>query len=224
MFGFWCCLSAASVAAGTESFLVNSTVSPERADHAAAGIEYSGASADATITSPDGLPFATLENLSMATATAYGSAPLMRAAFSPLGGPGLSPTRIACAPLASCAPFGFSRSSVSEVTGGSEPPSVRRIGARSGAATSAAAATAPCQSFLSTSTTAGGRVSSDEEGKRALATPAASAVGVATAHARGVAGGADREAELLGGLACRSTWRRSRAAWRGCSSRCCRWP
>ena len=69
MFGFWCSLSAASVAAGTESFFVNSTVSPERADQAAAGIEYSGDSPDATITSPDGLPLATLENLSTATAT-----------------------------------------------------------------------------------------------------------------------------------------------------------
>ena len=58
---------------------------------------------------------------------------------------------------------------------GRPPPSLRRIGARSGAATSAPAATAPCQSSLSTSTTAGGRVSSEVEGKIALATPAASA-------------------------------------------------
>src|SRR3954471_13393899 len=99
----------------------------------------------------------------------------MRAALRPFGGPGLSPTRIAWAPLASCAPFGFSRSSVSDETGGSESPSVSRIGARNGAETSAAAATAPCQSSLSTSTTAGGRVSSEVEGKTALATPAASA-------------------------------------------------
>src|SRR5205814_8778822 len=62
-----------------------------------------------------------------------------------------------------------------EVTGGRLPPSVRRIGARSGADTSAPPATAPCQSSLSTSTTAGGRVSSEVEGKSALATPAASA-------------------------------------------------
>src|SRR3954452_25110598 len=100
----------------------------------------------------------------------------MRAALRPFGGPGLSPTRIAWAPLAICAPFGFSRSSVSDETGGSESPSVRRIGARSGAETSAAAATEPCQSSLSTSTTAGGRVSSEDDGKTALATPAASAV------------------------------------------------
>src|SRR4051812_22439162 len=99
----------------------------------------------------------------------------MRAAFSPLGGPGFSPTRIACAPLAFWEPFGLSRSSVSEVTDGSESPSVSRIGACSGSATSAPDATAPCQSSLSTSTTAGGRVSSDDEGKIALATPAASA-------------------------------------------------
>src|SRR3954447_22518623 len=175
MCGRWCCFSAASVVGGTASCFVNSTGSPDRADHAAAGIAYSGFSADTTRTSPAGLPRATLENLSIATATAYGSAPRMRAAFSPLGGPGFSPTRIACAPLASWAPFGLRRSSVSDVTDGSESPSVSRIGAFSGSATSAPAATAPCQSSLSTSTTAGGRVSSDEDGKIALATPAASA-------------------------------------------------
>src|SRR5438093_7443018 len=163
------------VAGGSVSRFVNSTGSPARAAQPAAGTEYSGFSPDATITSPDGFPRATLENLSIATATAYGSAPRMRAAFSPFGGPGFSPTRIACAPLASCAPLGFSRSSVSEVTGGRPPPSVSRIGARSGAETSAAPATAPCQSSLSTSTTAGGRVSSEVEGNSALATPAASA-------------------------------------------------
>src|SRR3954469_11364219 len=175
MCGFSCCLRAAAVALGRLSFFVSRIGSPERAAQAAAGSAYSGCSPLATTTSPDGLPFATLENLSTATATAYGSLPLMRAAFRPFGGPGLSPTRMACAPLASCAPFGFRRSSVSEVTAGSESPSVRRIGARSGAATSAPAATAPCQSSLSTSTTAGGRVSSEDEGKMALATPAASA-------------------------------------------------
>src|SRR4051794_12386308 len=177
MCGRWCCFSAASVVGGTESRFVKSTGSPERADHAAAGIAYSGLSADTTSTSPAGFPRATLENLSIATATAYGSAPRMRAAFRPLGGPGFSPTRIAWAPLASWAPFGLRRSRVSDVTDGSEPPSVSRIGARSGFATSAPAATAPCQSSLSTSTTAGGRVSSEDEGKIALATPAASAAG-----------------------------------------------
>src|SRR4051812_11671069 len=177
MCGFWCCLSAAIVGGGRVSFLVKSTGSPERAAYPAAGTPYSGFSPDATTTSPDGLPGATLENLSIATATVYGSPPRMRAAFSPFGGPGLSPTSIACAPLASCAPFGFSRLSVSEVTAGSPPPSLSRIGARSGAATSAPAATAPCQSSLSTSTIAGGRVSSELDGNTALATPAASAAG-----------------------------------------------
>src|SRR3954463_2319975 len=176
MCGFSCSFSAAAVSDGTLSFLVNRTGSLERAAHAAAGSAYSGDSPEATTTSPDGLPFATLENLSTATATAYGLSPLMRAALRPSGGPGLLPTRMAWAPLASWAPFGLGRSSVSEVTGGSESPSVSRIGARSGADTSADAATAPCQSSLSTSTTAGGRVSSDDEGKTALATPAASAV------------------------------------------------
>src|SRR4051794_37957226 len=175
MCGFSCCFSAAIVSDGTLSFLVRRTGSPERAAQAAAGSAYSGCSPEATTTSPDGLPFATLENLSTATATAYGLSPLMRAALRPSGGPGLFPTRIAWAPLASCAPFGLSRSSVSEVTGGRESPSVSRIGARRGAVTSAAAATAPCQSSLSTSTTAGGRVSSEVDGKSALATPAASA-------------------------------------------------
>src|SRR4051812_21389187 len=175
MCGRWCSFSAASVAGGTESRFVNRTGSPERADQAAAGIAYSGFSADTTSTSPDGFPRATLENLSIATATANGSPPRMRAAFRPFGGPGFSPTRIACAPLAFWEPFGLRRSSVSEVTVGSESPSVSRIGACSGSATSAPDATAPCQSSLSTSTTAGGRVSSEDEGKIALATPAASA-------------------------------------------------
>src|SRR3954454_19033415 len=175
MCGFWCCLSAAIVWGGSVSFFVKRTGSPERAAHAAAGIENSGFSPDATTTSPAGFPRATLENLSIATASVYGSPPRMRAAFSPFGGPGLSPTRIACAPLASCAPFGFRRSSVSELTAGRPPPSLSRIGARSGAATSAPAAMAPCQSSLSTSTTAGGRVSRELDGKSALATPAASA-------------------------------------------------
>src|SRR3954469_2479487 len=177
MCGFWCCLSAAAVSAGSVSFFVKRTGSPDRAAHAAAGIENSGFSPEATTTSPEGFPRATLVNLSIATATAYGSPPRMRDAFSPLGGPGLSPTRIACAPLASCAPFGLSRSSVSEVTAATPPPSLSRIGARSGAATRAAPDTAPCQSSLSTSTTAGGRVSSELDGKIALATPAASAAG-----------------------------------------------
>src|SRR3954462_14869580 len=163
------------VCGGSVSFFVKRTGSPERAAHAPAGIENSGFSPDATTTSPAGFPRATLVNLSIATATVYGSPPRMRAALSPLGGPGLSPTRIACAPLASCAPFGFSRSSVSELTAGRPPPSLSRIGARSGAATSAPAAMAPCQSSLSTSTTAGGRVSRELDGKSALATPAASA-------------------------------------------------
>src|SRR3954465_15344484 len=177
MCGFWCCLSAALVCGGSVSFFVKRTGSPERAAHAAAGIENSGFSPDATTTSPAGFPRETLENLSIATATVYGSPPRMRAAFSPFGGPGLSPTRIACAPLASCAPFGFRRSSVSDVTAGRPPPSLSRIGARSGAATSAPAATAPCQSSLSTSTIAGGGVSSEVDGKTALATPAAAAGG-----------------------------------------------
>src|SRR3954463_2761817 len=175
MCGFSCCLRAAAVALGRLSFFVSRIGSPERAAQAAAGSAYSGCSPEATTTSPDGLPFATLENLSTATATAYGLSPLMRAALRPSGGPGLFPTRIAWAPLASCAPFGLSRSSVSEVTGGSESPSVSRIGARSGADTSADAATAPCQSSLSTSTTAGGRVSRLEDGKSALATPGGAA-------------------------------------------------
>src|SRR3954453_14509401 len=118
MCGFSCCLSAAAVAVGRLSFLVKRTGSPERAAQAAAGRAYSGCSPDVTTTSPDGLPLATLENLSTATATAYGLSPLIRAALRPLGGPGLLPTRIAWAPLPSCAPFGLSRSSVSEVTGG----------------------------------------------------------------------------------------------------------
>src|SRR3954469_14001496 len=57
----------------------------------------------------------------------------MRAAFNPLGGPGFSPTRMAWAPLASCAPFGFSLSSVSEVTGGKAPAAVSRDRGRGGA-------------------------------------------------------------------------------------------
>src|SRR4051812_12248176 len=178
MLGFWCSASAFFVGSGIESRFVNSTESPERAAQAAAGSAYSGFSPEATTTSPEGRPFATLEYLSIANATEYGSGapPRTAALLRPFGGPGFGPIRIACALLAREAPFGLSRSSVSDVTAESEPPSVRRIGARSGAAVSGAAATAPCQSSLSTSTTAGGLVSSVDAGNTALATPAASAV------------------------------------------------
>ena len=71
--------------------------------------------------------------------------------------------------------MGFRRLSVSAVTAGSSPPSESSSGAPIGLAASAAAVTPACQSSLSTSTTAVGRVASLVPGKTALATPAASA-------------------------------------------------
>src|SRR4051812_34981606 len=54
--GLACRPIALRVGAGTALRLTNRTGSPERADHAAAGIAYAGWSAGATITRADGLP------------------------------------------------------------------------------------------------------------------------------------------------------------------------
>ena len=83
--------------------------------------------------------------------------------------------RITCASFERSEPRGSSWSSVSDVTAGRALPSVRSIGAAIGGPASTDAATADCQSPRSTSTTAVGRSASEVEGKRALATPAASA-------------------------------------------------
>src|SRR4051794_29955255 len=82
--------------------------------------------------------------------------------------------RITCASRERSEPFGLRRSSVSLVTAGRSPPSLRSSGAPIGVPASTEAVTAPCQSFLSTITTAVGRVASLVEGNSALATPAAS--------------------------------------------------
>ncbi len=83
--------------------------------------------------------------------------------------------RITWASLERSEPLGFSRLSVSAVTGGRSPPSEIRIGAPMGRAVRAAAVTPACQSSLSTSTTAVGLLASLVPGNTALATPAASA-------------------------------------------------
>src|SRR4051794_29444171 len=106
MFGFWCWVSAVLVGLGIESFFVNTTAVPARAAHAAAGIAYSGFSPDATITSGDGLPAATLAKWSTFALSSYGSEPLITVLFRPLGLAVLSPTTIACAGLGSVIPFG----------------------------------------------------------------------------------------------------------------------
>src|SRR4051794_17138289 len=177
MRGFSCWVSALRVGDGIELRLTNRTASPERAAQAAAGIANSGFSPEATTTSDDGFPRATLVKWSTFAAIWYGSSPFTTVLLSLPGGGVLSPTRIAWVPLGTVIPFGFRRSSVCEVTAGIESPSVNRIGARTGAADIAPAAITPCQSSLSASTTAGGRVEASPAGNSAEAMPAASATG-----------------------------------------------
>src|SRR5436190_22252202 len=100
----------------------------------------------------------------------------MTAVRKPEGRAVPSPTRITSASLDRSEPFGFSRASVSLVTGGGLPPSVRRIGALIGGPARTAALTASCHEPWSTSTTASGRFAEAVAGKRALATPAASVI------------------------------------------------
>ena len=173
MFGFSCSRSAVRVGAGIELRSTSSTESPELAAQAAAGIAYSACSPETTTTFAEGSPLAEEAKRSIAAARSYGSSPSIRAVLKPLGRAGFVPIRITCASLARSEPFGSRRSSASSVIGGSSPPSVSRIGAPIGLAVRTAAVTAPCQSSLSTSTTAVGREVSLVAGNTMLATPAA---------------------------------------------------
>ena len=101
-----------------------------------------------------------------------------------------------CAPPASFAPVGISRPSACSVAAGSSPPSENSIGARSGGAISCAAETATRQSVASTSVTARGRVSSSRDGIDGLRDRRGVGDRVGAAHARRVARGEGREAEL----------------------------
>src|SRR4051795_11743780 len=168
---------ACIVARGTRLRFVNSTESPERAAQAAAGIAYGACSPEATITCGDGLPRIAVKKRSTAAAVAYGSVPVILPLFIPDGADGLVPMRMTCASRAKSAPTGLRRSIASEVAAGSLSPSLARSGAPSGCAFSTEPATAPCQSFLSTSTTACGRSLGVVAGNTAAATPARSATG-----------------------------------------------
>ena len=68
MAGCWCAASAVRVTDGIELRCTNSTLSPERAAQAAAGIENSGLSPDATTTLVDGFPRTTELKRSIAAA------------------------------------------------------------------------------------------------------------------------------------------------------------
>src|SRR3954469_8765652 len=113
---------ACIVARGTRLRFVNSTESPERAAHAAAGIAYGACSPDATITCGDGLPRIAVKKRSIAAAVAYGSGPVIFPLFNPDGAGGLAPIRMTCASRARSAPVGFRGLMTSEVAAGSEPP------------------------------------------------------------------------------------------------------
>src|SRR3954468_8846878 len=97
MSGLSCALIAPTVAGGTASRRVNSTESPERAAHDAAGIAYGACSPEATITCGEGLPRIAVKNRSIAAAVAYGSAPAILPLFIPDGAGGFAPMRMTCA-------------------------------------------------------------------------------------------------------------------------------
>src|SRR3954471_16216111 len=175
--GLSCSLSAFLIAPGPDSRLTGRTESPERAPQAPAGIAHSARSPETITTLPEGFPLAAEKKRSIAAARSYASSPSTTALRKPDGRPVPRPMRMTWASLERSDPLGFSRSIVSWVTGGTSPPSVRRIGAPIGAPARTLALTAPCQSPLSTSTTAVGRGAPPVEGKTALATPAASAAG-----------------------------------------------
>src|SRR3954468_9439237 len=109
MSGFECAAIACMVATGTRSRLVESTESPERAAHDAAGIAYGACSPEATITCGDGLPRIAVKNRSIAAAVAYGSASAIFPLFIPDGAGGFGPMRMTCASRARSAPVGLRR-------------------------------------------------------------------------------------------------------------------
>src|SRR3954466_15464874 len=119
MSGFSCSAIACIVAVGTLVRFVNSTESPDRAAHAAAGIAYGARWPDATITWGDGLPRIAVKKRSMAAAGADGVAAQVFPLFMPGGAGGLGPIRITWALGARSAPRGFSCAITSDVATGS---------------------------------------------------------------------------------------------------------
>src|SRR5215211_6874133 len=171
--------SARSVSGGSSSWSVKSTESPERADHAPAGIDHSGLSPEATITFGDGSPRATVEKRSIAAASAYGSSPPISAVRWSSGVGGSEPILITCASRERSDPFGFIWSSAASETSGRLSPSLTRIGAPIGRPLRTDAATAPCQLSRSTSMTALGCACSLVPGNAATAAAVASSAGSA---------------------------------------------
>ena len=92
-------------------------------------------------------------------------------------GAAAEPIAKACALSVALLPWGESVSSACSVGSGRSPPEEISSGARTGAAISTEAATAPCHSSSSTSVTAVGRWATLAEGKTASATPAAVVAG-----------------------------------------------
>src|SRR5919204_2427388 len=175
MFGWSWRRRAERVKAGIAFCFTNSTLSPERAAHAAAGMANPGCSPLVTTTSPLGLARATEKKRSIPDATSYTSPPGTMAVLYPDTWAALSPMRMIWAFWARGEPAGLRRLRASLDTAGSLPPLLKRTGMPSGWAMSTDAAIAPCQLLLSTMATACGRLSGDVAGKTALTAPATSA-------------------------------------------------
>jgi hypothetical protein len=123
----------------------------------------SGEPEGATTTARVGVPVAAVWSLSIACASAAGSAPSTSELRRPFG-VAVLPIRITCALPAFSAPVGPSSSRADCDASGSSSPSESRIGARSGRLISWAAEIAARQSLPSTSVTAAGRVSRERAG------------------------------------------------------------
>src|SRR5438270_6392829 len=123
MCGCWWRRSAVRVAGGMTSRVTKRTGLPDLAAHAAAGIEYDGASALTTRTASLGAPRAEAARRSTSLATVNGSPPLTSVLLKPEGR-ATEPTRMTCAPFSDRRPRGPRPSSAAELAAGIELPLV----------------------------------------------------------------------------------------------------
>ena len=173
-----CAPDRVRVAAGIAFCWTHSTGSPDFAAHPAAGIAYSGVSADATTTVLEGSP----ADLGRQAVDRRGRAsrsrrPRRRWSSAPAGAPA-APTLIACAPSSGPGPGRRQRSSAALVASGSSPPSVSSTGARTGGLDSWAAEVATrAVAAVGERRPPSGACPRLRDGNTAIATPAASATG-----------------------------------------------
>ena len=213
-------------AAGSSPAATGSAASPERAAQAAAGMRVLGAVARGERPRrPTGLPRAAEKKRSIAAARWYGSPPCdHRRLVARRRGRRRRRSRITCASLrAGRSPWAAGGRACPWSPRGRSPPSLSRSGAPiGGAGQHRARRSPPCQSFLSTSTTAVGRSALAGGGEQRAGHAGGVGDRVAAAHADRVARGAGREAELLGAPARRAGFAPELRRSRRLAASCCR--